>query len=1274
MLHRILNSQRRQQAPGFALVATVSMMVLLTLVALGMLSLSTIEQRSSGENEENLRTARANARMALMIALGELQEAAGPDQRVTATASLLGDSGNTHTSGTTAEDGKKHWVGVWNTSGYSPATPDTKTFVRWLVSGSDDDAGDNLDSLTAAGSAVGSDDVVIFEGADAAGTVKVPKVEVATTGGNTSYYAYWVEDEGVKADLAWNEGSFTDEDREQAARLSAAPGPDHGVFGGPFATGVSYPLESGSGYVDKLEKAFSPADMALVMGSTTSQADWLQKHRHDMGMNVRGVMADVKKGGLRRDLSLAFEMDGTAESESATLFNQQTTEFVGNGDTLSSPYIAPGTTLNDRYLFRDYGPDPVAGTPGAGNFFSDDITQPLTRVRGPSWWLLRDYANLYKRLKTSGSGHALSARAYFPNRSVAEDLIDIHANKNGSGYSSNPFGYVLATNRETNTHPQSDTRWGYAYRPVRANYAPVLLGVNAIYSLVYSGNQLKMTVDPFFIIWNPYNTGITAEKFAITLENGFAGGMRFRHTDPSGVQRLYGQPSGWGSGRGSDTSFTDFAKRKSGVNANVSYLLTGLSMEPGEVMIYSPPNEGARSSNANVLNDELLTGLNYNATDSGIFFNEFPEYNASRQFLGWKTVNVDSTQSASHKIDVLFNIASQSNYAIVNIIETSLPPAGRLPNELTTEANFGDALTGNEFRLNLGGGQHSTNINKGIQWRVKADGTEVWPFSFFFSELGPTKTSFGILSMLTLPTDYSPADTQMEPFSQLNATPKLRVQSERFSLAPLNIYVNSLSANGINNQMNIVGIDIDAFGSGDNGFYGKNYALAEGDTTFPIIDIPKAPLHSLVQLSGANIGTRLFEPTHAIGNSWKPPYIPMDSVYDDNGSYYMGWSDLTLNDVSWQINDALFDRYYFSGIAPAYTIGAGGYVPAVNDTTDAIEDTLQRFYGINPADPTQTVDPATAQANPALEPHVPAGETADDIVAELTPTSTNHDGYQKVGAYSMIKGAFNVNSTSIKAWAAMLKGNRSLALESVQGTTDSGAGTPFPLGSTTSDAGTNNGWEKFSRLTDEQIWDDNATPDNFTDDTGLAVEIVNQVKARGPFMSISDFVNRRIGNDSRSYQGAIQEAIEQAGTNGNQTTGIRAGTSDNIPNYSNYASLFPFAAAPYNGNRNNATGVPTEVNQANILLPLAPRLSARSDTFKIRAYGEVKDAAGNIIAQATCEAVVQRLPEYVDPDTDSGNNEPWDDDSQGSTLNATNQKYGRRFEIRSFRWLHEDEV
>jgi hypothetical protein len=482
-----------------------------------------------------------------------------------------------------------------------------------------------------------------------------------------------------------------------------------------------------------------------------------------------------------------------------------------------------------------------------------------------------------------------------------------------------------------------------------------------------------------------------------------------------------------------------------------------------------------------------------------------------------------------------------------------------------------------------------------------------------------------------------------------------------------------------------VGIDIDAWNSGNNGFYGKNYSLNEGDRHLPLIDIPKAPMHSLVQLSGANIGVRLFEPTNAIGNSWKPPYIPQDSIYS-------GWgTNQTINDVSWQVNDALFDRYYLSGIAPEYTIGTSGY----DATGGSLNKTLKRFYGIDPDDPTQTVDPATAQANPALEPHVPSGKTSDDIVTELAPTSTNHDGYQKTAAYSLIKGAFNVNSTSVQAWRAFLQGNKALALESAQGTTDSGAGTPFPLSSTISDTssniGSNNGWEKFSRLTDDQIWDDNDTANDLTDDTGLAVEIVNQIKARGPFMSISDFVNRRIAEDKdpttgpyvedtdpRAYLGAIQEAIEQAGINGDQSTGIRSQTSDRKPNYNAGTTIkfvgFDYAGGDYLGNRNNATGVPMEINQANILLPLAPRLSARSDTFRIRAYGEVRDADDNIIASAICEAVVQRLPEYVDAETDPDNNEPWDDDSQTPTLNTINQTYGRRFEIRSFRWLDQSEV
>ena len=1324
---------------GFALVATVSMMVLLTLVAIAMLSLSTIEQRSSGggANEAD-RVARANARMALMIALGELQKAAGPDQRVTATATILDtqdQSGNPIFNGYTnptpldpppyePEDGKKHWVGVWNTNGYSPADADNKTFVRWLVSGDQD----QLDALADARTLPAADDVVIFEGADAAATVKVPKVEVTTNSGNTSYYAYWVEDEGVKADLAWNEGSFTDASREQAARLASSPGPDHGVFDGPFATGVTYPLESGSGYVDDLQKAHSPADMPLVKPTTTDQSSWYTENRHDVAMNVRGVMADVKKGGLRRDLSLAFEMDGSAESENATLFNQQTTEFVGNGDLNSSPYLTPGTSLNARNLFRDYGPK-ADGTPGAGGPFSNHITQrapwektqtavphasqELTIVRGPSWWLLRDYAYLYKRMRTpsSGSGHALSARTYFPNRTydssgnpIIEDFVDIycwHAFRALEDRGTTPV------NREITNIGSLNVGSTYLQRPVRASYAPVLIAANALLSVVYEGGQLKLVVDPFFIVWNPYNTHITADRYAITLNEGFFGGVLLKHRYPDGaggtIEKRYGKQNGDG---GSSTTFANYAEHDTGGTngRNMSYLISDLTMGPGEVMIFSPPNEAARSANANARNDELLPGMNYNAIDSGIFFDEFPEYTLGGGFLGWTTVNVPVTESSDHTLELIFNLQGVDNWAKKFLIETSLPAPGTLADQLTSETNFGANLSGWEYRVSRGRGRPIPNCNKGLPVTSKSYS----PILVKFDELSTTKKSFGIISLLNLPSDHAGdaygEKAKMEVFSQLNVTPVVKSLLEQRRKSPINVFTTAPMANGINNLMQKVGIDIDAFGDGNNGFYGKSYSLAQGDSSFPIIDIPRAPMHSLVQLSGANIGIRLFEPTNAIGNSWKPPYTPQDSIYLNSATFLDANNILTLNDVSWQANDALFDRYYFSGIAPEYTIGAGGY-----SATGSLSDTLHRFYGMDPADPTQTVDPATAQANPALEPHVPSGKTSDDIVSELTPTSTNHDGYQKVGAYSMIKGAFNVNSTSVKAWAAFLKGNKAKALTTAQGTTESGTGTPFPLGSTTSNTSSNNGWEKFSRLTDKQIYDDNGlnptlpdTPDDPSDDTGLAVEIVNQVKARGPFMSISDFVNRRIAKDTdltavpnvedtdpRAYQGAVQEAIEQAGINGDQSSGIRASTSDVLPNYEAYSNYwcyaahwswydqhndFPYSAAPYASGRNCATGVPLEINQANILLPLAPKLSARTDTFKIRGYGEVRDASGDIIASATCEAVVQRIPEYVDPKTDPTNNEPWDDDSQTPTLNTINQTYGRRFEIRSFRWLDVSEV
>ena len=78
----------RTPARGFALVTVLACLVLLTLVVVGLLNLSSIALRSAGQTTYVAR-AQANARLALMLALGDLQRQAGPDTRATAAASIL---------------------------------------------------------------------------------------------------------------------------------------------------------------------------------------------------------------------------------------------------------------------------------------------------------------------------------------------------------------------------------------------------------------------------------------------------------------------------------------------------------------------------------------------------------------------------------------------------------------------------------------------------------------------------------------------------------------------------------------------------------------------------------------------------------------------------------------------------------------------------------------------------------------------------------------------------------------------------------------------------------------------------------------------------------------------------------------------------------------------------------------------------------------------------------------------------------------------------------
>jgi len=107
---------------GFALISTLSLMVLIVTLLVALLSMSSVSLKDSAQHEPVLE-ARANARLALKMAIGELQKEMGPDQRISITADqrmLAGGDGSESSS--TLE--KRHWTGVFDSwSSLNPTRP-----------------------------------------------------------------------------------------------------------------------------------------------------------------------------------------------------------------------------------------------------------------------------------------------------------------------------------------------------------------------------------------------------------------------------------------------------------------------------------------------------------------------------------------------------------------------------------------------------------------------------------------------------------------------------------------------------------------------------------------------------------------------------------------------------------------------------------------------------------------------------------------------------------------------------------------------------------------------------------------------------------------------------------------------------------------------------------------------------------------------------------------------------------------------------------------------
>lgn len=139
-----------------------------------------------------------------------------------------------------------------------------------------------------------------------------------------------------------------------------------------------------------------------------------------------------------------------------------------------------------------------------------------------------------------------------------------------------------------------------------------------------------------------------------------------------------------------------------------------------------------------------------------------------------------------------------------------------------------------------------------------------------------------------------------------------------------------------------------------------------------------------------------------------------------------------------------------------------------------------------------------------------------------TDAATLEDPRIAAGAY-VVDGVFNVNSTSAAAWMALLAGASGLPFDPVTGT--AGSALPpsvsrFVRPTEGSGNSTEERWNGFRALEASEL-------------RALAEAIVREVKERGPFLTLADFVNRRLvaGDTEEGLFGALEAAIRSSGIN-----------------------------------------------------------------------------------------------------------------------------------------------
>ncbi|MCX6879504.1 MAG: hypothetical protein NTW21_37725 [Verrucomicrobia bacterium] len=1181
----------RRCQPGFALVITLSLMLLLTVLAVGLLSLSSIALRTTAQRD-GISRARANARVALLLAIGELQSQAGRDTRVTARADVLAEENPPVLGVWQSWDGTDHettgiFTGRPKSPGYNYRSVKQSRFVAWLTSASQKDratlpdtaAGDGKVTVLGAGTVGNGDDHTNLQ-------VHLLPTPVRTDGHQGSL-AWWIGGENQKARLP---RPYQADPITSVARW-ATQGKSHSI-----ADPKPFRLDRLLDRPALADQAISLQQADLIAPSAAAKAS--REFFHDLSAVSVGLLTNPATGGWRKDLSLLAESWASQPNAGLPLFRVSSDpdkEVTVSRPSASTPFVARSMF----YPWADYSMDYHGG-----------LEQAVV-----SWQNLIDYATFYRRsgdVTVSADG----------KRSATASSV--------SHYGGMPLSDFYDHLHKVRIYPVvARIQWVFSHwaEPVPSDPAKL---------------KPRLLMTPVITLWNPYDLEIKNLQdllFELKILPVAFSYQLGSNTNPSYncvvYVNDYARPM---------TNVPSLANPTGGGDMGyVTYRInTTGAFKPGETRVFSPGD-----------NDRRVADGSGGPWGSSHCVPLIPGYRATGGHLypvRDQTGEVGPLPSGtSIKANARFDSVYAGNQWISGDgvgVYLEMSPAG-------TGSTYSLAYR-TRYSEWVASALHPP-IRGSEMLQTTLAGVQNSPMPFLSTLFGPRMT--------TKAHDATKGFVQCSPFGNFSPT-YFRDANQSYQYDGTGHPINSRFDYSFVAHPSGGGSNLpNASNTSNSGYIITGVNSSDGVPRCVVAELPSRPLSSIGEL--VNWDLRYENPCppfafNLVGNSDATPLLPANAVVVASDDI-KGTKNLRFDD-SYCANHLLFDDWFCSGIAPdPSTFGSS--------TRDRKTTFIDFIKGVTPL-PNRAYRPLPEDSAGAIADSAAATKIYNDRVLKIA-------SYRNIASRLEVEGMFNVNSTSVTAWRALLGHARNqripylrkigegwevtLSAETDHATSrfsipgDVEAGSPAQAG----EFPETNEFTGYRKL-DAKFLD------------ALAEEVVVQVRKRGPFLSLSEFVNRQLTSDQElALAGTLQAALNtltKAGGSNNPLAVIQGASTQSLANPPSGANpedqsgyKFPEAAVGY-----NSYGLPGWTRQADILRPLAPILAVRDDTFTIRAYGDARDAQGRILAHSVCEAVVRRTREFVDPAEQA--------DLTTSPTRPVNKAFGRRFEVIAFRWLAASEV